>query len=611
MLHQRPQSTARCLLRFGFATVIALTLAITALLPGRATSDAVTPEPGSPETATPEGATPEVAPLQPTAPQPTPPQVTAPPLPTPELTAPAPVTPSPGKLRRVPKRHTPKRRPAHGRAGPARPAPPALAKRAEVAFDFATVAEKAQRLAKESYQEPKAQVPDWLLKITYDQWRDIRFRPQDALWADTHLPFQVQFFHPGLYYNRIVALNVVDAKGVRALEFSPSQFDYGHNDFASKVPQNLGYAGFRVHAPFKTPKYYDEVIVFLGATYFRAVGKEQMFGLSARGLAIDTAEPSGEEFPYFKEFWLATPAPNAKEMTVYALLDSRRATGAYRFIIEAGDQTVVKVDARLYLRQGVEKLGFAALTSMFFHGENTARQSEDFRPEVHDSDGLLLNFDSGEWLWRPLDNPRTLNVSGFHMPKPRGFGLIQRDRNFDHYQDLETREDLRPSVWIVPHADWGDGRIELVEIPTKSDTNDNIVMYWVPEKPPKPGEPAALAYTMYWYGDDPARPPGGRAVATRRDRGTVEGGYRFVVDFAGKELDALPADTVLRGVITVASGPDAAELLDQHVVKNSATGGWRLTFQVRPKRKEPVELRAFLDKSGEALTETWSSVILP
>jgi glucans biosynthesis protein len=259
----------------------------------------------------------------------------------------------------------------------------------------------------------------------------------------------------------------------------------------------------------------------------------------------------------------------------------------------------------------VKKLGYAALTSMFLHGENTTRQFEDFRPEVHDSDGLLLNFDSGEWLWRPLDNPHTLDVSGFHMPRPKGFGLMQRDRAFDHYQDLETREDRRPSVWIVPHADWGEGHIELVEIPTKADTNDNIVTYWVPEKSPKPGEPAAFAYTMYWFGDDPVRPPGGRVVATRRDRGTVEGGYRFVIDFAGKQLDALPAETVLRGVITVASGPDAAELLDQYVVKNSVTGGWRLTFQVRPKRKEPVELRAFLDKGGEALTETWSSVILP
>ena len=490
-------------------------------------------------------------------------------------------------------------------------AAPSPATGADAPFSLDTVAAKAQQLAKESFQEPKGQVPDWLLKSTYDQWRDIRFRPEHSLWRERHLPFQVQFFHPGLYYNRVVTVNVVDPKGVHPLLFSPSQFDYGRTDFASKVPQNLGYAGFRIHAPIKTPNYYDEVIVFVGATYFRALGKQQVFGLSARGLAIDTALPTGEEFPYFREFWLETPAAKAKEMVVYALLDSPSLTGAYRFIVQPGEQTIVNVEERLFLRQPVKKLGIAPLTSMFFHGENTAPRFEDFRPEVHDSDGLLLNFQSGEWLWRPLDNPRTLDVSGFAIPNPKGFGLIQRDRNFDHYQDLETHAELRPSVWVAPRGDWGNGRTELVQIPTKLDTNDNIVAYWVPEQVPKPGDRVAYAYTMYWYGDDPGRPPAGRVLATHRDRGTSDGAYRFVIDFVGKQLDALPADTVLRGVVTVASGEEVAELLDQHVVKNPELGGWRLTFQVRPKRKEPVELRAFLDKGGDTLTETWSYVILP
>jgi len=482
---------------------------------------------------------------------------------------------------------------------------------AAVTFNFNSVAEKAQKLAKEAFQDTKSPVPDWLLKISYDQWRQIRFRPEYALWRNDNLNFQVQFFHPGLYYNRTVVVNVVDSTGIHPVAFSPSEFDYGKNDFASKVPQDLGFAGFRLHTPFKSRKYYDEVIVFLGASYFRAVGRDEVFGASARGLAIDTAEPSGEEFPFFKEFWLARPSRRDKEMVVYALLDSPSVTGAYRFVVRPGRQTMVKVDALLYFRQEVKKLGIAPLTSMFFHGENTVRQFDDFRPEVHDSDGLLLNFQTGEWLWRPLHNPRTLNVTGFQMSEPKGFGLIQRDREFEHYQDLETRPDLRPSVWEVPAANWGAGRVELVEIPTKTDTNDNIVAAWVPAHSPKGGESLAVSYTMYWYDHDRDRPPAGRVVATRRDRGTIEGAYRFVVDFAGKQLKALPSETVLRGVVTIASGKQSAELLDQHVVKNAVTGGWRLTFQVRMKQKNPVELRAFLDKGGEALTETWSDVILP
>lgn len=485
------------------------------------------------------------------------------------------------------------------------------ARTARATFGLDDVAVKAQRLAQEGFQPAKGQVPDWMLKMNYDQWRDIRFRPDHALWQAQHLPFQVQFFHPGLYYDRTVAMNVVDAHGAHPVPFSPSNFDYGKNDFASKIPQDIGYAGLRIHAPIKTPKYYDEVIVFLGASYFRSLGKHEIFGASARGLAIDTAEPSGEEFPYFTEFWLVQPAPGARALTVYALLDSASITGAYRFVIQPGDQTKVDVDVRLFRRKDLHKLGIAPLTSMFFFGENTTRSFDNFRPEIHDSDGLMIENGTGEWLWRPLDNPRTLQVNGFQLHNPKGFGLVQRDRDFDHYQDLETRQELRPSIWIVPRGDWGDGRVELVQIPTKKDINDNAVAYWVPATLPKLGEPVSFSYTMYWYGDDLTRPPAGRVVATRREPGSGEGTYRFVIDFAGKRLTALPADTVLRGVVTVAGGDDAGKVLDQHVIKNPVTGGWRLSFQVKPKTDKPLELRAFLDEDGSALTETWTYGVLP
>lgn len=479
------------------------------------------------------------------------------------------------------------------------------------AFNLDDVVAKAQQLAREPYQDPKGQVPDWLLNIDYDQWRDIRFRPQRALWRDEQLPFQLQFFHPGLYYDRTVAINVIDAQGVRPVAFSTDRFDYGKNTFAKKVPRNLGYAGFRIHYPLNRPEYLDELIVFVGASYFRALGRNQVYGLSARGIAIDTIASTREEFPCFREFWLERPAADATRLVIYALLDGPSVTGAYRFTIEPGGQTVVHVETKLFLRRQVEKLGIAPLTSMFFHGENTMQPIVDFRPEVHDSDGLLLNFDTGEWLWRPLDNPRALQVNTLQMQRPKGFGLIQRDRNFEHHQDLETRTDLRPSVWISTEGDWGDGTVELVQIPTDTDIRDNIVAYWVPREQPKPGEALALSYTLYWYGDDPARPPGGRVVATRRDWGMVPNAHRFVLDFDGEALRALPADQAPRGVVSIAGGAAAAELLDQHVVKNPVNGSWRLVFQMRPKQTAPIELRAFLQGRGQVLSETWSYAVLP
>jgi len=478
------------------------------------------------------------------------------------------------------------------------------------AFGLDDVTAMARQLAQQDFHDTKDTVPDWLVNISYDQWRDIRFRPEKALWADTGSPFRIQFFHPGLFYDRTVRMNVVDQKGVHPFPYSQALFDYGKNTFASQIPPDLGYAGFRVHYPLKIPNRLDELIVFLGASYFRAVGRDDGFGLSARALAIDTALPSGEEFPFFREFWLVTPAPGTKQLVLYALLDSPSVTGAYHFTITPGAQTTVAVESTIFLRKPVQKLGIAPLTSMFFFGENTLERPVDFRPEVHDSDGLLLNFASGEWLWRPLENPKTLQVNSFQATDPRGFGLMQRDRDFAHYEDLETRPEVRPSAWVAPRGGWGDGAIELFEIPTTSELNDNIVSYWVPREPPKPGEPRSFSYLLSWYGDDPKRPPAGRVVATRQDYGKVPNAHRFVIDFAGGKLTSIPASEVLRGVVTILNGEEVATILDQHVVKNEVTGGWRLSCQIQPQKRDTLELRAFLEKGGDALTETWSHAVV-
>jgi len=487
---------------------------------------------------------------------------------------------------------------------------PLLAASPAGAFSLDDVARKASSLASQPFQDPVATVPSWLEELSYDQWRDIRFRPERALWRDKDLPFEVQFFHPGLYYNRIVTLNEVDSTGVHPVTFSPGLFDYGRNDIGSRVPQDLGFAGFRLHYPIKAPAYKDEVIVFLGATYFRAIGKDQGFGLSSRGLAIDTAAPSGEEFPWFKEFWLVRPAKGATEVEVFALLDSPSVAGAYRFVIYPGTQTIVDVEARLYRRKEIAKLGIAPMTSMFLFGENSTRCFDNYRPEVHDSDGILLYSDTGEWLWRPLDNPETLQVHSYEMTNPRGFGLLQRDRDFHNYQDLETMQEKRPSDWITPKGQWGPGRVEIVEIPTDKDIHDNINVYWVPDHVPPISEPFTFAYRINAFGDDPLRPPAGRVTATRRERDPRNGGQRFVVDFQGKQLEKIPADDVLRAVVSI-SGDDNAKVASQYVIKNPATGGWRLGFEVAPVGRAPIEVRAYLDKAGSALTETWSYSMIP
>lgn len=494
------------------------------------------------------------------------------------------------------------------------------------AFGFETVTAKAQKLAAQPYAAP-AQVPQWLREINYDQWRDIRFKPSESLWRKEKLPFEVQFFHAGLFYDRTVTVNIVNDRKVEPLPFSSRMFDYGKNTFQDRLPAGLGFAGLRIHGPIKNKDYFDEIAVFLGASYFRAVGKPHVYGLSARGLAVDTAQPWGEEFPWFREFWLVKPAPKAKEMTLYALLDSPSVVGAYKFVITPGEETLTDVDSVIFPRKPIAKLGIAPLTSMFFYGENRSqRPVNDFRPEIHDSDGLLVHGESGEWLWRPLTNPKRLSVNAFLADNPRGFGLLQRDLNYDHYLDLEARYDLRPSAWVTPKGAWGEGAVELIQIPTPNEMHDNIVAFWVPKAPVQPGRPMAFAYQLSWHAADGRRPPGGQVVSTRvgtfnSATGEDDRIRKYVIEFDGAELRKLSADAPVAAVIDVSAG---GRLIEKQVVKNPVTGAWRLVFKIDAEKEPgaikqvldrdgppPVELRAFLRHGNDVLTETWSYTLQP
>jgi periplasmic glucans biosynthesis protein len=473
-------------------------------------------------------------------------------------------------------------------------------------FDLKDVIGTARKLAAEPFKPPPA-IPDFLKQISYDDYRDIRFDTSQSVWKDSG-NFQVQFIHPGLFYTHNVTINTVDAKGVHKVPFSPRQFSYGRNKFADKIPADLGFAGFRIAYPLYKKDEYNHVIVFAGASYFRAVARKQVFGLSARGLAIDTALPSGEEFPTFREFWIERPAPKASSIKILALLDSQNITGAYEFIVRPGDRTTVDVRASLFERKRVKELGIAPLTSMFLFGEEKPRPRSDWRPEVHDSDGLLMASATGEWIWRPLINPAKLQVSYFEFDNLRGFGLLQRDRDFSNYEDLETRHELRPNAWITPQGNWSRGHVKLVEIPSPKETNDNIVAYWVPRDLPPVGQALELAYRMSFQNEDPLDPPVGRVAATRIGTGDKDDLRRIVVDFEGAKLKALPDTAPVKAVISVGQ---EAQLIQQSVVKNPLTGGWRVAFQLKAPKDKPLHVRGFLQHENDTLTETWSYLLEP
>ena len=481
------------------------------------------------------------------------------------------------------------------------------------AFTFATVQRLAQQRAARPYRVRSTPLPRELATLTYDQYSEIQFRPSAALWHGQSM-FEVQFFHRGFNFERRVNVYEVLPSGVRAVAYSPSMFQFGRDVPRVALPANLGFAGLRVHYPLNSPGYKDEVIAFLGASYFRALGRNEGYGVSARGLAIDTASPSGEEFPYFTDFWVVRPEPNARAMTIYALLDSPSVAGAYEFDVRPGTVTQVQVTAELYPRGTVDKLGIAPLTSMFLYGESSGKRSfDDWRPEVHDSDGLMMQTGTGEWLWRPLDNPDKLQVNRYMDENPKGFGLIQRDRDFSHYEDPDSQYERRPSYWIQPLGDWGKGGIELVEIPSDEEIHDNIDAYWVPSAPVAAHAPIRFSYLLSAYMDSGDRwPPGGEAIATRfgpvMNGTTPVSGMRLVLlDFAGGDLDSLLPSQPVHADVS-ADGGTISKVTVERIPEN---GVWRVAIQVKPAGDDPVDLRCYLDLYGEALTETWTYQWIP
>lgn len=518
-------------------------------------------------------------------------------------------------------------------------------KQTEPAFSFASLEEEARRLAGQPYAPPEETIPAFLASLSLEQWQAIRSTPEsDQFLNHANSPFQVRLLPPGYIFTHTVRINLVDGKTIRLLPFSPEMFAVADEKLADQMRHaQLGFAGFSLAYAGTTGSLRDEdaVLGLMGTSHFQFKGRKDAYGGDARPIALDTATPSGEQRPFFREYWLHLPDVDADRFVVHALMDSPGMTGAFEMTVKPGTSTVLDVHAKFFRREtgGQPKIGLAPVAGMFMFSETERGGAFDYRPEVHNCDGLLIAEADNKWQWVPLKNPQRLAISSFELARPRGFGLMQRDTDFDHYQDLRNRYEQCSSVWIEPKGDWGTGRIELVEIPSDRDYHSNIMAYWIPDEDspllreagaPTPESSGAaspsftLEYSLYWMPPDSPLHDLGKARDTRIARSPEAGDITFVIDFDGGALDALPADT---GLTSVVDAPAEAPLIDKQLMKNDVTGGWRLVLKFGlPKngvldrlltaRDGPTPLRfsAYL-KRGEnltdVLTEKWTYNLIP
>jgi glucans biosynthesis protein len=499
---------------------------------------------------------------------------------------------------------------ASGFSGPAL-AQAALKVGPPAAFSFETLKARAREMARAPYAPPPRPMPEILDQIDYDAHGKIKFKTDLALWADGPSEFPVTFFHLGRFFRNPVRMHVVERGQAREIIYDDAYFDMPADSPAHKLPDNSGFAGFRFQEA-RTGKLdwrKNDWVAFLGASYFRAIGELYQYGLSARGLAVDVAvHGRDEEFPIFTHIYFETPQAGADAVVVHALLDGPSVAGAFRFLMRRAAAVVMDVEQALFLRQDVSRLGIAPLTSMYWYSEKAKQTAVDWRPEIHDSDGLALWTGPGERIWRPLNNPPRIITSAFADERPRGFGLLQRDRVFDHYLD-GVRYDRRPSLWVEPQGDWGKGWVQLVEIPTDDEIHDNIVAMWVPAEPARAGQALEFRYRTHWTAEEPFPTPLARCVATRLGNGGQAGTSRprgvrkFMVEFKGEPLAKLAPGVIPRPVLSASRG-EFSNILTE-AVPNDVPGHWRTQFDLTVTSADPVELRCYLRSGDEVLSETW------
>jgi glucans biosynthesis protein len=465
-------------------------------------------------------------------------------------------------------------------------------------FDLDRLRELAARLAAADPRALEAELPQALAQLDYDGYRRINFRPEARLWADAERGFTVDLMHLGSVFRIPVRMHEVEGGRERDLPFRSEWFEYRGGSIPSLEGFDQGYSGFRLRSPLNRPDESSEFLVFQGASYFRGIGRNQGYGSSARGLAIRTADQEGEEFPAFTEFWLERPEEGSTQARFHGLLESRSVVGVYTFVATPGDETLVEVEATLYPRVELDRVGLAPLTSMFLFDARNRHAFEDFRGAVCDANGLQMVTGSSRRLWRPLDNPRSLQVSAFLDDDPKGFGLVQRQRDFATYGDLEARYERRPSVWVEPIGAWGKGSVVLVEIPMGSEFNDNIVAFWRPEAPLPRGQPFAFAYRLRWCDQPPDDVPLARVEATRTGLAPNTGRRLIVIDFSAPE--GLP-----EGPFEVSASCSQGTFVDVRLERLPVDGMRRVTLEFEPADAPISEMSVFLHQGETPISETW------
>jgi glucans biosynthesis protein len=466
-------------------------------------------------------------------------------------------------------------------------------------FSRDVVVEVAQALAAKPYGAPPTDLREPFASLTYEQFVGIKMKPGAAIWSGENRGFTIEPLHRGHIFTAAVDLYFVDNGAALRFGYDQARFDYGGLKVPEKLP-DLGYSGFRVlHSQSGAAE--AEVAIFQGASFYRAVARGQNLGVTARALSIRTADPHGEEFPAFRSFWIEKPAPGDNALVIHALVDSPSVAGAYRFTLRPGEATIIDTEATLFPRTSVDHYGLAGFAAASLYTPLDRRRADDLRPMVAAVNGLQMLTGKNEWLWRPVSNRENLQFSSFVDANPKGFGALVRNRDISAYQDDDQHWERRPSLWIEPLGDWSEGAINLLEIPSESENNENIVAYWRPKASLFGGAQMSFAYRQFWCWEPPARPPLAMATDARSGRALGSKLRRFIVVFSGDVLSDPQKTAHLSAALTTSPG----SATNIRTFLNPLAKTCRVVFDVDPAGEAYCEMRLVLNSDETPISETW------
>jgi periplasmic glucans biosynthesis protein len=463
------------------------------------------------------------------------------------------------------------------------------------AFDATLVLDAARQLAQRAFVPPNTALPEPFTALNAESYQAITHRPERRIWSDENVGYEVEPQHRGSIFTTPVLLSTVEQGLVKRIIYDPLRYNFGKLTPATALG-DIGFSGFKL---LQKGEQSVDFAVFQGATFYRSRARGQEFGAVARALAIKTGDPRGEEFPIFRAFWIERPGTDGVIM-VHAVADSESATAAFRFTLRPGDMTIIDTECTVFARIDIDHIGLGPIQGTYLFGPSRRRNADDVRPQVHDVHGLQMLNGRNEWIWRPLNNPEQLQISSFMDENPKGFGLVQRDRDFNAYQDDDNRFEMRPTIWMEPIGDWGPGAIQLTEIPSNSELNDNIIAYWRPKDVLVAGSRSTFSYRQFWCWVTPERGTIAETIGFRVGRGNSGRRRRCLVEFGGENLAAVEAAGI---VMSLSASP--GQILNSKLALNTARKSARITFELDPGNEQACELRLVLTVGDKAITETW------